>query len=145
MRLVPAGDDMGVVNDGEMKKTAKAWLAYQETKAAQYEWAMHRKEEWFAPAEATPADYAIMSSFVRQVCHDVSGDDRHGIDIIGAGPLEDFIHAFPDQALRWVEEEAETNVTLREALTGVWSRGRGDVRERIDEILGRYGKAGASR
>jgi hypothetical protein len=133
------------IGDRELARTARAWLAYQDAQDPQYEWAMHKKEEWFAPAEYTPEDFEIMSRFVRQVCIDVTSDDEHGIGMIGASPLEDFIYAYRERALSWVEVEVETNVILREALTGVWPMGRRDVRQRIDEILALYGKTGASK
>jgi hypothetical protein len=133
------------VDDRELAETARAWLAYQEAKDPQYEWAVDRKEEWFHPGEHSLGACDVMRRFVSQACRDVASADVNAIGMIGASLLEDFIHAYPDQALSWVDDEAEENLTLREALTEVWSQGRSDVRGRIDEILARYGKAGASK
>ncbi len=48
-----------------------------------------------------------------------SGDD---LNDLGAGPLEDLLHDYPDQFIERVEELASTNAKFKQALKNVWGR-----------------------
>jgi len=52
-----------------------------------------------------------------------TGDD---LGRVAAGPLEDFIQAFAHEQIDKMEMEAERNASFRDALKGVWFRGRND-------------------
>lgn len=45
------------------------------------------------------------------------------LDVVGAGPLEDFIKAADDDRLRWIESEADRWPRFRYALGKVWISG----------------------
>jgi hypothetical protein len=120
------------VDDAEIARVSDGWLRYQAGEDATYEWALFEQDEWF-----TDRDYSAMERFVRRLCRDVEAGDEHGIGMIGAGPLEDLIVAFPERALDFVEAEGEVNPIVLQALAGVWLHDDSAVRARIDAILAR--------
>jgi hypothetical protein len=49
--------------------------------------------------------------------------DNDVLDVVGAGPLEDFVKAADDDRLRWIESEADRSPRFRYALGKVWLPG----------------------
>ncbi len=122
----------GEIADAEIARVSAGWLSYQQGKDPTYEWALYEQSEWFAAQ-----DYSAIEKFVSQLCRDVDPGDADRIDMIGAGPLEDFIRAFPERALDYVEAEGRVNERVRQALGSVWLHNDSAVRARIDSILAR--------
>lgn len=66
-------------------------------------------------------------------------NDLHLISNIGAGPVEDFVVKFGDQAMNLIEPELGSNPTLLKALAMVW-RWDAPIRPRIDRVLAEHGQ-----
>ena len=49
--------------------------------------------------------------------------DEHVVEMVGVGPLEDWIGGGWEEGIRRIEEEAPRNERLREALAGIWIDG----------------------
>jgi hypothetical protein len=56
------------------------------------------------------------------------------IGVLGAGPLEDFVVKFGDQAMDLIEPRLDSDETLLKALACVW-RWHDPIRERVDRVL----------
>ena len=82
-------------------------------------------------------DYAAMWRYVLKLCDDVAVDDTHTIGMIGAGPLENLVVRWPDEALPAIDIEVANNRVLLEALATTWTQGLA-IRDRIDAILERH-------
>ena len=126
------------LDDEELERISRAWLAYQKEEDPGCEWAIYPMHQWL-----DRSDYETAWRFILQMCEDASPTYLDQVGMIGASALEELIGRIPEQALDWVEQEVKRNSVLRDALTEVWSGGRKDVRERIDKILIAYGKEGA--
>ncbi len=47
-------------------------------------------------------------------------DDRHALDTLAAGPLENLLRYHPTSAIEWIENEVKRNPKLKDLLLGVW-------------------------
>jgi hypothetical protein len=116
-------------SDPDIDRASSAWLAYQATEDEQYDWVIELQDDWLIHG-----DYDSMWRFLLKVCTDVAKDDDDTIGMIGAGPLYDMIHTWPDEALASIEAEASQNPTLLRALSIVITSVPA-VRDQIDAIL----------
>jgi hypothetical protein len=121
-------------SDDEIARVSKARIVYWATKDPQYDWSFDTEEVW---REA--GDWSAMWRYVLQLCRDVGPDENESIGMIGTSQLENLIEGCSDMALPLIEVEVESNPTLLQALSFVWTREQ-PVRERIDAILARHGR-----
>lgn len=126
---------MDLVTDAKILEVSRDWACHQRTGADRYYWAVDEAQLWSASE-----DFALMSRFVLALAEQIEPDEEYVVAMLGAGPLEDLVEMEPETALPFLRKEIAVNETLREALTGVWSRTN---HGRIDEMLRPYGKRGA--
>jgi hypothetical protein len=80
-------------------------------------------------------DLKRMWEAIAGLCGRLRWDDEPKlVGVLGAGPLEDFVVKFGDQAMDLIEPQLDTNETLLKALACVW-RWDDPVRSRVDRAL----------
>jgi hypothetical protein len=121
-------------SDEELKAVTAAWLHYTVTKDKRYEWTIEPNLEW-----STEGSLQLGWRFVLECCSQTDGDDMDRILAIGAGPLEDFIRRFGDEAMDLVEPAVGSNLVLLKALAGVWGWDE-PIRPRVDRVLESHGQ-----
>ena len=121
-------------SDSDIERASATWLACQAVGDAPDDWVEHLEEDW-----RRDGDYAAMWRFVLKLCQDVADDDSETIGMIGAGPLHDTIHTWPDKALKSIEAAVNGNPKLLQALAIILPHTQ-SIGERIDAILARHGQ-----
>jgi hypothetical protein len=123
-------------SDEEIARVCEAWIAYQ-----------RRNEHVRGVSEDDPDWWAVMAvieartsggevewRIIRDLCARVDAEDLWLVDVIGAGPLEDFLDRHGDEAMDLVEATAKGDPVLMGALAKVWAFDSA-VRPRIELYL----------
>jgi hypothetical protein len=149
-RVEASGDGFLAYRDSvpDLGRVAETWLAYQanldelrEREGQEAAFKVIREESdprgWAAErvlaiglSDSLEEQWELVSA----LCVAVTDATRRAILSIGAGPLEDMIKSFGDQALDLVQTEMANNGVLTQALRGVWVDE--PLRTRIDNMLG---------
>jgi hypothetical protein len=115
-------------------RASASWLATAAAGKAAEEWVHDLQVEWL-----TSGQFEYLWWFILRLCETVDPANHEIIDKIGVDPLVDLVLWFPDQALQAIEDVADQQPTIIDALSIVM----GDTREldaRIDALLARLGK-----
>jgi hypothetical protein len=127
--------------DPEIVALSEAWLWYQADMRHKID-ADEGENFWAVDALIELCDSGDTDriwSAILDLCARADGKDPRVLAAIGAGPLEDFVVRFGDQAMDLVEPELDENETLLRALAGVW-RWDAPIRARIDRVLAAHGQ-----
>lgn len=112
---------------------SRAWVDYEAGSEKANEWGLHRVFEITDKAAIGEQWLLILS-----LCAAAKNTDPEVVAVLGAGPLEDFIRRFGDDAMDLIEPQLESNPTLLFALAGVWP---GDeMRGRVARALAAHGQ-----
>jgi hypothetical protein len=130
-------DDKPTPGDDEIEAISHSWLDYQRTEDEKHWWACEAVME-AAISDPTPEMQSITWRLILTLCS-LAEDDLKLILDIGAGPLEEFIRLFGDNAMDLIEPAVATNRTLLRALAGVWGWDE-PVRPRVDRVLAIHGQ-----
>jgi hypothetical protein len=121
-------------SDYELSAVTAAWLYYTVTNDERYEWTIDPNLEW-----STEGSLQLGWRLVLECCSLTDENDMDRILAIGAGPLEDFIRRFGDEAMDLVEPAVDSNPVLLKALAGVWGWDE-PTRPRVDRVLQAHGQ-----
>jgi hypothetical protein len=114
--------------DRQRAAMASAWVDYTAGSETANEWSLHRVFD-VAYNGAIGEQWLMILSLSAAA----KSADPKVVGVVGAGPLEDFIGRFGDEAMDLIEPQLESNPTLLFALAGVWPRD--DVRGRVTQAL----------
>lgn len=122
------------VDDDLITRASGSWLTTAAADKAPDKWVHELQMEWLGTGQ-----FECLWRFILRLCETVDPEDRKIFDKIGVDPLVDLVLWFPDQALRAIEDVAEQQPTVIDALSIVM----GDTKEldaRIDAVLDRCGR-----
>jgi hypothetical protein len=117
-----------------IERASTSWLATAAADKYSDEWVDRLQLEWIDTGQ-----WECMWRFILRLCEIVDPKNKEIVDKIGVDPMVSLIFEFPDQMLQAIEDVAEQQPTVIEALSIVM----GDTKEldaRIDEVLARCGK-----
>jgi hypothetical protein len=80
-----------------------------------------------------------MWRYILRLCEKVDPKNREAIGLIGADPLTSLMYEFPDQTLQAIDDVADRQPTVLDALSIVMGETT-EIDARIDAILARCGK-----
>jgi hypothetical protein len=129
-------DDRSPPDDDEVVTVARAWLN-QAAGGVPDSWAVEAMMD--AVRDAPPGDLELPWRLLLALFALVDPDDEMRISEIAAGPLENFVMMFGDDAMDLIEPAAATKPVLLRALAGVWARPE-PVGPRIDRVLAAHGQ-----
>jgi hypothetical protein len=137
MTEAPLGDEYwhegrAAAEDEEILAISQAWVDYHRREDEKHWWACEAVME--LDHEPTLERGDLLWRLILGMCSLLRPDELALIANVGAGPLEEFIRLYGDQALELIEPEVNTNRTLLLALAGVWGWSE-PTRPRIDQIL----------
>jgi hypothetical protein len=75
----------------------------------------------------------------------IGGENEAALAFVAAGPLEDFVDGYGDNALDLLEAECETDQKIQFALSGIWLERESPVLMRWRELMNRFGFMGGMR
>jgi hypothetical protein len=118
--------------DEEILAISRAWLDYHRREDDTQWWACEAVME--LDHEPTPERRDILWRLILTMGSLLEPDELAEICNVGAGPLEEFIRVYGDQALDLIEHQVTANRKLLLALAGVWGWSE-PTWPRIDQIL----------
>jgi len=127
------GWGLGIDND-LIARAADSWLSSRAADRAPEEWVENLQTEW-----ATIGSFERLWRYILRLCETVDPQKKEIIELIGVDPLVSLMIGYPDRTLDAIEDVADRQPILIEALSIVM----GDTKEidaRIDAILDRCGK-----
>lgn len=126
--------ELGISLDDLIERASACWLATAAAGEDPEEWVSHLQLDWIGTGK-----WESMWRYILRLCEIVDPDNREIIGMIGADPLTSLMYEFPDQTLAAIEDVADRQPTVLDALSIVI--GSEAVESRIDTMLARYGKA----
>jgi hypothetical protein len=118
-----------------IERASQSWLAARAAGQPPSEWVHDLQMEWLSTGQLE-----CMCQFILGLCEKVAPDDVDTIGLIGADPLLDLLLSFPDGALRAIEEMADQQPVVIDALFAI-ARGSQSHRSDIETLLARHGRS----
>jgi hypothetical protein len=118
-----------------VRRASQSWLAARAAGRAPDEWVHDLQMEWLSTGQLER-----MCQFILGLCEKVAPGDDDTIGLIGADPMLDLLLSFPDRALRAIEEMADQQPVVIDALFSI-ARGSQSHRADIETLLARHGRA----
>lgn len=115
-------------------RASDSWLATAAADKAPDEWVNDIQMEWISTGQ-----WECMWRFILRLCEIVDPENKEIIDKIGVDPMVSLIFEFPDQMLQAIEDVADQQPTVLDALSIVMGDTK-ELDERIDAVLARCGK-----
>jgi hypothetical protein len=116
-------------------RASASWLSARAAGKAPTEWVHDLQIEWLSTGQIEN-----MCQFILRLCEVVDPDDSDIIGLIGADPMLGLFLWFPDRALQAVEDMAEQQPIVIDALFTI-ARGTGSDQSRIEAVLARHGRS----
>jgi hypothetical protein len=121
--------------DDLIERASASWLATTAAGEDPEGWVSHLQLDWIGTGQ-----WKSMWRYILRLCEKVDPENREAIELIGADPLTSLMYEFPDQTLRAIEDVADRQPTVIDALSIVMGDSE-EVDSRIDAILARYGRS----
>jgi hypothetical protein len=118
-----------------VRRASRSWLSARAAGKAPSEWVHDLQMEWLSTGQIES-----MCQFILSLCEIVDPGDEDIIGLIGADPMLDLILWFPDRALQAIEDMADQQPIVIDALS-TRARARRPEQSRIEAILARHGRS----
>jgi hypothetical protein len=118
-----------------IERASRNWLKAQMAGKAPSEWVLDLQLEWLGTGKIEQ-----MSQFILKLCEKVDSEDEDTIGMIGADPMLALILWFPDQALPAIDEMADKQPLVIDALSTIVG-GSSPHQAGIEDILTRHGRS----
>jgi len=118
--------------DCDLNTLAECYFRYRAAKSDDDFWAWQRVHEAVCSGDLDSA-WEVALLLLRKA------PDDDALGFVAAGPLEDFIDGYGDQALDLVEKACDGDTRLQFALSGVWLLPESPVLTRFRALMKKYG------
>lgn len=118
-KLILCGELEEVFSLVTLDEIADAWCRYQ--LRPHLDRAEEKDPDWWAVQLVMDAEFWSDEAGIRSVIALIverAQDDV--LEVVGAGPLEDFVKGYNDDRLAWIERSAAESARFRRALRNVW-------------------------